>query len=61
MTLFSIVVPTRNRADLLENNVLPNLLRLNFKDHDIVFCDNASTDTTPQLLKKYAKKYSHIK
>lgn len=61
MPLFSIVVPTRNRADLLENNVIPNLLRLNYKDHDIVFCDNASTDTTPTLLKKYAKDYSHIK
>lgn len=61
MPTFSIVVPTRNRANLLEHNVIPNLLRLNSKDHEIVFCDNASSDNTEKLIKAYAKDYDHIK
>lgn len=42
---FSIVLPTRNRRDLVRQ-VLTNLLAQTYADFEIVVCDNASDDDT---------------
>ncbi len=49
--LFSIVIPTRNRADLLVNSALKSVLSQDFEDFEVVICDNASTDNTGTLVK----------
>lgn len=47
--LVSIVVPTRERADTLIET-LELLAELRDLDHEIVVCDNASEDVTPQVV-----------
>jgi hypothetical protein len=47
--LLSIVVPTRERADVLVDT-LAALLELKMQDVEFIICDNASTDSTPQVV-----------
>jgi glycosyltransferase involved in cell wall biosynthesis len=51
MPFFSVVIPTRNRADLLVNSALKSVLNQGFEDFEVVICDNASTDNTQELMK----------
>ncbi|MDI6889638.1 MAG: glycosyltransferase family A protein [Thermodesulfovibrionales bacterium] len=51
MPLFSIVIPTRNRAHLLRY-ALQSALSQTFDDYEIVISDNHSDDNTAQVVKK---------
>ena len=44
----SVVVPTRNRAELLTQSALPTVLQQTFEDFELVICDNASSDDTEE-------------
>jgi glycosyltransferase involved in cell wall biosynthesis len=51
--MFSIVIPTRNRAHLLEYS-LQSALHQTFDDYEIVISDNNSSDETRDVVKKYS-------
>ncbi len=62
MPLFSIVMPTRNRADLLVDSALRTVLNQTFEDFEVVICDNASSDNTEERVKSIGDervKYFH--
>lgn len=50
--LFSIVIPTYNRAETIER-CLNSVIGQDFKDYEIVIVDDASTDTTIDVIKKF--------
>jgi glycosyltransferase involved in cell wall biosynthesis len=47
--LFSIVIPTFNRSDIVPF-AIRSILAQTFEDFEIVVCDNASTDDTPRAI-----------
>ncbi|MFA6103027.1 MAG: glycosyltransferase [Victivallaceae bacterium] len=49
MPLFSIVIPTKNRPELITQTVL-QILGLKFQDMEVVVIDNSDTETTSQAL-----------
>lgn len=57
--LVSILIPTYNRADYL-GEAIDSALSQTYKDIEIVVHDDASTDDTPLLLKKYSDKRLRI-
>ena len=50
--LFSIVIPTFNRSDLLPYAV-QSILQQTFEDFEIIICDNCSGDDTPQVAQQF--------
>jgi glycosyltransferase involved in cell wall biosynthesis len=57
--LVSILIPTYNRADYL-GEAIDSALKQTYKNIEIVVHDDASTDSTPQLLMKYSDKRLRI-
>lgn len=53
-TKISLTIPTFNRADLLEQT-LQSIIAQTSKPHQVIVVDNASTDNTQQVVKKYQK------
>jgi len=53
VTLFSVVMPTRNRGHLLRY-ALQSALEQTFEDYEIVVIDNCSSDETPQVVENLA-------
>jgi glycosyltransferase involved in cell wall biosynthesis len=51
--LFSIVIPTRNRANLLQYALL-SAVRQEFDDYEIIVSDNHSQDGTAEVVRKLA-------
>ena len=56
----SFGVPVRNGEDCLPK-CLDSLLAQDFSDFEIIVSDNASTDSTPELLEQYAAKDDRIR
>lgn len=52
----SIIIPTRNRANLL-SRCLRNLVKQINSNDQIVVIDNASTGATKEVIQKYSRKY----
>ena len=52
MPLFSILIPTRNRAQLLRF-ALESLRRQTFRDFEVIISDDHSTDDTPQVVTSF--------
>jgi hypothetical protein len=50
--LFSIVIPTYNRHDLLPH-AIQSVLRQTFDDYELVVCDNFSTDNTAVVVSQF--------
>ena len=57
--LVSVYIPTRNRAELLER-ALDSVLAQSYDTVEIIVCDDASTDSTPELLASYAETCKNI-
>jgi glycosyltransferase involved in cell wall biosynthesis len=53
MIFFSIIIPTYNRADLIECTI-KSVLGQSFDDFEIIVIDDGSTDNTEKILKKFA-------
>ncbi|MFX0020986.1 MAG: glycosyltransferase [Candidatus Hermodarchaeota archaeon] len=51
----SIVVPIRNRSDLLPN-LINNLSKIDYSEFEIIIVDDCSTDNTRELLENYPVK-----
>jgi len=50
--IFSIIIPTYNRALLLDK-CLQSLVKQTFKDFEVIVCDDGSTDNTKEITDKY--------
>src|SRR4051794_25957446 len=51
--LFSVVIPTRNRAHLLRN-ALQSVLWQTFDDYELIVSDNCSVDNTAEVVREVA-------
>ncbi len=51
--LFSVVIPTYNRSELV-GSAIHSVLRQTCKDFEIIVCDNCSTDETPRVVTRLA-------
>src|SRR5688500_5173934 len=52
MPRFSIIIPTRNRAHLLQY-ALQTAVAQTFDDFEVLVCDNNSQDETPSVARGY--------
>jgi glycosyltransferase involved in cell wall biosynthesis len=52
--MFSVIIPTYNRANFVTKAV-NSVLRQSFKDYEIIVVDDGSTDTTTQALEQYGR------
>jgi glycosyltransferase involved in cell wall biosynthesis len=59
MPNLSIGVPVFNGEQFLQE-LLDNLLEQTFRDFEILICDNASSDRTPQICRDYERRDSRI-
>lgn len=50
---FSIIIPTRNRADTLKYSI-KSILNQEFEDYEIIICNNNSIDDTEEIVKNFA-------
>lgn len=53
MPLFSIVIPVRDRANMLRY-ALRSVLNQTFNDYEVVVSDNSSSDNTPDVVKEFS-------
>jgi len=60
MPLVTVILPTWNRAEWLEQSI-ESVLSQTFQDFELILVDDASTDSTPEILEKYSKKIRCIK
>ena len=60
MSMFSIVIPTYNQANLL-NRCLQSITQQKFKNYEIIIIDNYSKDNTSKIVKKFNNKIKYIK
>lgn len=58
--LVTVIIPTHNRAELLER-ALNSVLEQTWENLEIVVVDDASDDETPQLLGKLSAQHAHLK
>lgn len=55
----SVIIPTYNRADLI-SEAIESVLVQTYKDLEIIVIDDASTDTTQEILKNFSSKHNNI-
>jgi len=56
----SFAIPVRNGERFL-GRALDSLLAQDFNDFEIVVCDNASTDKTPEVMRRYAERDPRVR
>lgn len=59
MDLISIILPVYNGEKYIESCIL-SLEQQTYKNLEIIFVDDGSTDKTKQIIKSYCKKYDNI-
>ena len=59
MPKLSIGIPVFNGQSLLQK-LLDSLLAQTFRDFEILICDNASSDRTPQICREYVRNDSRV-
>lgn len=57
--MVSVIIPTWNRQDTIEN-CLNSILNQTYTDYEIIVADDGSTDTTVNIVKDYSKKHDNI-
>lgn len=50
---FSVLLPTRNGGNFLENCIL-SILEQNHNDFELVISDNANTDSSPEIIRRFS-------
>lgn len=60
MTNISIIIPVFNAQDYLERTV-ESIIKQEFKNIEIIFVNDGSTDNSLKVLKKISNKYSNVK
>lgn len=57
--LVSVIIPTHNRADLLERSVL-SVLRQTYNNIEVIIIDDGSTDSTREVTRKICEKETNV-
>ena len=57
---FSVVVPTRNRAHLLQH-ALQSIQDQTFNDYELIVSDNCSDDGTEEVIRRFAPRATYIR
>lgn len=60
MPKVSVIIPTRNRSELLEQ-AIQSILNQKYKDYEILISDNQSSDNTSIAVSKLIKKHKNIR
>jgi glycosyltransferase involved in cell wall biosynthesis len=58
--LVSIIIPTFNAEEFLQD-AIDSILEQSYKNYEVIFVDDCSTDSTVELEKEYVKSYSNFK
>ena len=58
--LVSVYLPTKNRCSLIGRAIL-SVMNQDYPNIELIIVDDGSTDSTPECLSDFAKKYSNIK
>lgn len=58
--IFSVVIPTYNRADQLKD-CLDSLLKQTFKHFEVLVCDDGSTDNTAEVVRSFQQQGLNIR
>lgn len=53
----SIIIPTYNRSKLLQERALQSVFKQTYKDFECIVVDDAGTDDTEEIIKKYPVRY----
>lgn len=56
----SIIIPTYNEENVIENNI-KSILKNDYKNYEIIVIDDNSTDNTKKIVKKFVDKYDNIR
>ena len=56
----SFAIPVRNGEQFI-GRALDSLLDQDFADFEVVVCDNASTDSTPDIVQRYAERDPRVR
>ncbi|MGX1983412.1 glycosyltransferase involved in cell wall biosynthesis [Thermolongibacillus altinsuensis] len=59
--IISICIPTYNRQKEIEKSIISIVSQINDERVEIIVSDNASTDSTQEIVRFYSKKYKNIK
>lgn len=57
---FSVIIPAYNVQNYVEK-AINSVLEQDFKDYELIVVNDASTDNTANIVKKYEDKYDNIK
>jgi glycosyltransferase involved in cell wall biosynthesis len=57
---FSVIIPAYNVQNYVEK-AINSVLEQDFKDYELIVVDDASTDNTADIVKKYENKYDNVK
>ena len=57
---FSVIIPAYNVQNYVEK-AIKSVLEQDFKDYELIIVNDASTDNTADIVKKYEDKYDNIK
>lgn len=56
----SLIISSKNQANLLEKN-LPAFLNQNYPDFEVIIVDNGSTDETEDVIKRLQNNFPHLR
>jgi len=59
MPSVTVILPTWNRAEWLET-AIESVLTQTFRDYELIVVDDASTDSTAEIIERYSGKISSI-
>ncbi len=57
---FSVIIPAYNVQNYVEK-AINSVLEQDFKDYELIVVNDASTDNTADIVKKYEDKYDNVK
>lgn len=57
---FSIIIPAYNVQEYIEK-AINSVLEQDFKNYELIVVNDASTDDTSEVVKKYEERYDNVK
>ena len=57
---FSVIIPAYNVQEYVEK-AIKSVLEQDFKDYELIVVNDASTDNTVEIVKKYEDKHENVK